>query len=135
MDFLASPAISLTLVKLSQWESEIDKHTSDRIFRGVAIYDSKKSSRRITDNDIVLASYGEVSRSCPFPDKHLQSSLKGVDRQSGKDFEAAENDSAAVEMWIQANMGTAGALHQVQWYRVRIPFYIPRLWYTPVSYI
>lgn len=103
---------------MAQWASEIDKHTSDRAFRGILIFDSKKDSRRITDNDVVLASYGEVSRSCPFPEKQLQSKLRGVDRECGKDFEASENDSAAVEAWIQSNMSTSGALHQVDWYRV-----------------
>ncbi|KAG4438756.1 hypothetical protein IFR05_005784 [Cadophora sp. M221] len=77
---------------LAQWVSEIDKHTSDRAFRGVTIYDAKKA-HRITDSDIVLAS----------------------------GLEAAEVDSAAVEKWIENKMpDDTKDLHKVEWYRIVI---------------
>ncbi|KAH6724286.1 SNF2 family N-terminal domain-containing protein [Leptodontidium sp. MPI-SDFR-AT-0119] len=104
---------------LAQWASEIDKHTSERVFRGVIIYDAKRA-HRITDSDIILASYGDVTRSCPFPEKDIRSRLRGVDRDTAKGMEAAEVDSAAVEKWIENRMHEAKDLHKVEWYRIVI---------------
>ncbi|KAH7342644.1 P-loop containing nucleoside triphosphate hydrolase protein [Rhexocercosporidium sp. MPI-PUGE-AT-0058] len=113
---IAAPSI------LAQWASEVDKHTVGRVFRGITIFDAKReqSAQRLTDNDIVFASYGEVIRSCQFPSREHESKLKGVNRDSAKGFEAAEDDSAAVEGWIQQNIGRCGGLHQVDWYRIVI---------------
>jgi hypothetical protein len=63
----------------------------------------------LTQADVVLTTYHELSISCPFPSKKQIAELK----QHHKDVDVG------IENWVSNSMDDAGLLHQLTWYRVR----------------
>jgi hypothetical protein len=62
----------------------------------------------LTDCDIVLTSYWELSNSCVFP--------KGEDMRKLK--KKLKDNPKAVEEWIEDHREEGGFLHKITWYRV-----------------
>jgi len=91
------------------------------------IYDAKKENNitRVTDCDIVITTYAEVARSCPFPDEDILRELKKTARKKvcgtggGPKIKAADDDSQVQEDWIREHESEGGLLHKIEWYRVR----------------
>ena len=97
-------------VSLHQWEAEIERHTGSTLFPRVMIFkqSEKVSMIRVTDCDIVLTSYWELSNSCVFP--------KGEEmRELRKELKDNPN---AVEEWIEDHRENGGFLHKITWHRV-----------------
>jgi hypothetical protein len=63
---------------------------------------------RITDCNIVLTSYWELSNSCIFP--------KGEDLRKLK--KESKHNPKAVEEWIEDRREDGGFLHRITWHRV-----------------
>jgi hypothetical protein len=62
---------------------------------------------RITDCDIVLTSYWELSNSCVFPKEEMRELKKKT-----------KDNPMAVEEWIENRRGQGGDLHKINWHRV-----------------
>lgn len=72
------------------------------------------SLERITNNDVVVASYWELMNSCPWPQR--------VVIEEEKDARSVADDPGPIERAIRACLidGEGGQLHQINWYRVSI---------------
>ncbi|PVH89540.1 hypothetical protein DL98DRAFT_579331 [Cadophora sp. DSE1049] len=107
---------------LAQWKSELRKHAAERFFQNVTIYQAKKREdlKFIARCDVVFASYGEVTNSCPFPSKVKLAKFKGKDGDRRKGFMAEDDDCTLTEQWISRHTELYGDLHLIDWYRIVI---------------
>jgi len=64
------------------------------------------SAAKLKTNDIVLATYAELMKSIPWPDKKTVTRIK----KEGK----------TVQKYIAENIDKVGGLHQIDWYRVSV---------------
>lgn len=119
-------------MQVHQWGCEVVKHVKEGIFKRILVYEAKKGDdkTRVTDCNIVITTFAEVSKSCPFPDEQTKRNLKMADRDrahelgGGSPIPAEVDDSRALEDWIEENIDDAGLLHKIEWYRVS--FWCPR---------
>ncbi|CAG8961206.1 hypothetical protein HYFRA_00013262 [Hymenoscyphus fraxineus] len=117
---LNTPKTTLIVVPTSliqQWRAEIKKHAN---FPRVLIYkssDDQHEAIHYTDQDIVLTTWWELSRSCPFPPKEEKNGLTGKPKNEERD-NSLEVDSKPTLEWIQDNREKGGLLHQIDWYRI-----------------
>ncbi|KAL2075494.1 hypothetical protein VTL71DRAFT_437 [Oculimacula yallundae] len=107
---------------LSQWKLELRKHASERAFEKITIYQAKKGEDRniVASCDVLLVSYGEVIRSCPFPSPTEMSTLKKKDHTWDGTAESHDDESNLVARWIEESMQYCDDLHMVDWYRIII---------------
>ncbi|KAK0125529.1 hypothetical protein ONS95_000463 [Cadophora gregata] len=107
---------------LAQWKSELRKHAAERLFKNVTIYQAKKREDLgfIARCDVVFASYGEVTNSCPFPGKAKLAKLKRKEGDCGKGQMVEHDDCSLIEEWISRHTELYGDLHQIDWYRIVI---------------
>lgn len=77
---------------------------------------------RITDCDIVITTWKELSRSCPFPDKHTYNQLQAKFRKQKGNPE--DDESTTIEEWIENSHEGRGQLHEIDWYRVSFSFQV-----------
>lgn len=59
--------------------------------------------------DIVFTSYGQVTKSCPYPDKKTEKWMK---KQNKND------EACGIPEWIQMHIKEGDVLHNRHWYRV-----------------
>lgn len=77
---------------------------------------SEENIKRIflTGSDIVLTTFYEVSKSCPFPDKKQIAEY----RARCEELEIPPDYDSFCESWIEDHEDDACLLHQIDWYRV-----------------
>ncbi|KUJ23208.1 uncharacterized protein LY89DRAFT_727977 [Mollisia scopiformis] len=95
---------------LEQWENEIENMAGD-VFKRVMIYKSSDKIKAvyIDDSDIILTSYAQVFKSCPFPDRK---SLAWLRKQNRHD------EANGLPEWIESHIQEGGLLHNRYWYRI-----------------
>jgi hypothetical protein len=98
--------------KLYQWQAEIQRHAGNTLDKErVMIYKASQNAKRsfLVCSDIVLTTYHEIMKSCPWPDAEQMANLK----------ENFEDLDIAIENWISNSQDDACLLHKHTWYRVR----------------
>ncbi|CAG8973999.1 hypothetical protein HYALB_00008548 [Hymenoscyphus albidus] len=113
-----APKTTLIIVPASvkeQWFSEIERHGN---FPRVLTYKSTDKCKAIhyTDQDILLTTWWELSRSCPFPSKERKNLIMGR-RADSNAVDSAETGSSPILQWIEDNREQGGPLHKIEWYR------------------
>ncbi|KAH7419390.1 P-loop containing nucleoside triphosphate hydrolase protein [Cadophora sp. MPI-SDFR-AT-0126] len=107
---------------LAQWKSELRKHAAEGLFKNVTIFQAKKREdlRFIAHCDVVFASYGEVTNSCPFPSEAKLARFKTNDGSRNEARVADVEDCLLTEQWISQHPERYGDLHRIDWYRIVI---------------
>jgi len=114
-----SPSSYLGL-QLYQWYSELDKHGGDSLGI-VKIYKSSENKhmtiKQLTKHNTVLASYAEVTNSCPLTTQQMNLGRKNKRAKGG---DAKDDDQTRVEAGIKERLaeGKGGHLHSIKWWRV-----------------
>ncbi|EPE25681.1 P-loop containing nucleoside triphosphate hydrolase [Glarea lozoyensis ATCC 20868] len=100
-----------------QWLKEIKKHAGPL---KVMIYKAslKLELWQITDCDIMITSWNEVSASCPYPDATIINELRGRTESRKKKGNPEEDESTPIEEWIEQHREEGGLLHQIKFHRV-----------------
>ncbi|RDL37275.1 uncharacterized protein BP5553_04708 [Venustampulla echinocandica] len=102
-----------------QWFSEIEKHAHDTLPRVMIYKASEKIQRiRITDCNVVLATWKELSTSSPFPDKKTYNELRTQLRNPKSKSKPEDDESTPIEEWIAGHPERRGQLHEIHWYRI-----------------
>jgi hypothetical protein len=63
-------------------------------------------------NDVTIATYGQLVKSCPLPDQDTVNELKSNARKEKVDW------TEFLMNWINENRRDGGLLHNMEWYRV-----------------
>lgn len=90
---------------IDQWLDEIRHHAHTKAFPKILHYrsSSKIPMEILQDLDIVVASYNEVCRQFPYPDKEQRQQIKATSYD---------------KWWADTGSKLIGDLHRVNWYRV-----------------
>ncbi len=99
---------------MAQWMDELEQHASlDRIHE-YNPSDRNNSYLKLTDNDVVLATYTAVEREYFVPSKNIRKALEEKARQTGETI-----DNILAE-WREDKMKPSYFLHRISWYRVSL---------------
>ncbi len=99
---------------MAQWRSELELHANFPRIHEYESADKNNTYLKLTDNDVVLATYTAVERESPTP------SPKILKRLEAKADETNETIERVVDEWKRGKMKQSYFLHKIEWYRVSL---------------